>query len=160
MYEKTDKFIELYGEDMMQQIVECAWGNYNTDNVFITDKVTINAINIYFSGYFIKDGLEIGFDMESGNSAGDRVLRFGDEARGVDNAHPPKYIFKPDHRHESNEMSIKIFNIWKTQDWFIKKQNDMNYDFYFDPSYKTRKHYEDFAESKGMEISIQEDLIK
>lgn len=169
----SDKFVELYGDDLYQEIFETFYNCENEmsldGNIKILDVHRQNAINAKFYGYFVHNNQEICFEAEDGNNRGSLILSFGENYRGIPEENPfhnesTILTFIPDFslmEYNVNKQRVfELYDFWTNQNWFKEKERGMNYDFYFDPSNKTKNYYREFASSKKMRIGTLEDLTQ
>lgn len=153
--EIPEKFKHLDWRMIAEELCEAICGNKSRVSLIDHDK--LDVINSVGSAVFNDESGEevVGFNFRNGNWNGTEIFDI-DGAAYV----PPKAIFRtfvPDEsKIENMVLATKIYESWKESDWFKKMVRDMNYDFYFEPTDKTRKHYRDWAAKKSMRIEIVE----
>lgn len=153
-FDIPEKFKNLDWNFIAEELCEAICGNGS--RVQLTNHDKTDAINSVGSAVFNDENGEeiVGFNFRNGNWSGTEIF-------DIDGAEykPPKPIkrtFVPDFsKIENKEMAIKIYDHWKEQDWFKKKVSDMNYDMFFEPTNKTKKHYAEWASGKSMRIDIE-----
>src|ERR1700721_756929 len=100
----TEKFRKTYGQDLLEEIFECFWNRQDSETVTILETKMYNIGHAFFSGYFRITNDEISFDAEFGCEIGCIILRYEDDAKGIDDIRTPKWRFIPSH---SNSIDKK-----------------------------------------------------
>jgi hypothetical protein len=162
----TDKFIQTYGQLAYEQIFETFIGDKNWENVYISEKEELDVINCRFYGFIEIDDKEVWFKAEDGNWNGSVILDFDEDK---DKTPAKKWVtfreFVVDESkikdEEHRQVAEAVLNGWKKKN--IHKINDMessmNYDFFFEPTLKTRQHYQEYASKHGMRIGTTEKQV-
>lgn len=148
----TDSFIRDFGEDLLETICEAAWNRENVAGVvFFTEHHMRDAANWLHQGWFHRGGTEYLFELEQGNWCG-CAIEYGENL----DLKPPamfRNVFRP--RNPDSPAAKAVFPLWQKQDWFKKKEGEMNYDMAFSPTTAIRQHYRDWAAAKGMVIETE-----
>ena len=118
------------------------------NKVHISEYHQIDVLNRGACGTYSDDEGNPLFDFEirDGNNNGSEVIRVTEP----DDLVPPKryhkqYVFEPDDRIILPESMERAWMILRANKAIQEMQGKMAYDLTFDPSTKTRKHYEDYA---------------
>jgi hypothetical protein len=180
LYEKTEEFCRLCGEDRLTAILEASLEimrqsreSGTVGDITFSDIVKHDAINWTVYGYFQHDGDEVCFNIDNGNWAGTVVNSFGED---TDMEPPtgrsvwklklpdrPTWGPKPEETMESyaervaawRERNKIIFAHWQSETWFKDLERGMNYDKFFAPGSKTDAHYRDKAARRGLAIGSE-----
>ncbi|OWK35208.1 hypothetical protein [Fimbriiglobus ruber] len=148
----TDNFIRDFGEDLLEAICEAAWNRENVDGlVFFMDHHMRDAANWLHQGTFQYGEKEYLFELEQGNWRG-CAIEYGENL----DLKPPavfRKVFRP--RDPEHQTAKVVFPLWQKEEWFKKKQGEMNYDLTFSPTTQTIQHYRDWAAKKGMVIETE-----
>lgn len=148
--------MKMPDSDILERITDAHWNGEDMHGVHFTDQYMHDAINYTLSGTIDVDGELYGFIIDDGNWNGTQVIEWG-LADDVGIYKPPvkeSLTFIPIRPHSLTENMLKVYLSWKETEWFKKKAGEMNYDLHFCPSLKIRNYYEDWANSKGMEIGL------
>ena len=159
------EFQNIYGEELTQRMWEAVFlhhegGPSEVDGFYFFEHDYQDAINSTgYLSFIDKREDEILVSFTNGNIGGSTIEDFGPNAS---HERPPivRRRFIPA-RHiigEKREFANKILSFWLQNDTHLvkTKQDNMNYDLHFSPTYKIRKYYEDFAAKFSMEIETFE----
>lgn len=143
---KEDEFEKKYPE-MGQRIIECACCGYEDKDIYILTHVQTDAINSYGRVIFQWKGEEIVADYRNGNMDGDHVYEAGDEdvkeGRTVWSYRVDPYLGENAQRKAKARLRSEKALVDKTL-------GDMAYDRFFEPTTKTRMHYDKFFRERGL----------
>lgn len=145
---RTEQFSEQFGEEFTECLCESAYSQQDGYGITFTEHRQRNALNYYHFGYFERDGVEWFFCLNQGDEVGCEI-EFGPDPieKKEDRS---RLVFVP--VNPTSKVAKLLFPIWQREEWFIKKQSDMNYDFHFSPTSKIHSHYRDWAAKKGLVI--------
>jgi len=165
LYEKTEAFCALYGDDRLSAICEAYYTNGSEAGTYgditFSDIVRHDAINATLYGYFAHDGEEICFQIDDGNWAGTVVREFGEDTNLTPPAGHTRRLFDtgPGIGHGSLPSRTALLDLYLgwTQGAhmpeFRKMESDYAYDAHFAPGLKTSTHYRDWATQKGLVLA-------
>lgn len=163
VYEKTEEFCRLYGEDRLVAILEAAdelgrqcKTSGTVDDIHIIDIQRQDAINYTVTGSF---GDDVYFDIDNGNNAGTVVAGFGDDAKLREKG---CYIRVLDigsklglgtlpHRTLMLDLYVSWVRGQGSVD-FMQAEHGYAYDAHFAPGGKTTAYYQTYAARHGLSL--------
>ena len=152
------RFGNEVGNDILTQISDVAWGG-KADGVTISDTHQINACNHIHSGTVEHAGETFSFIIESGDRNGTVIEQWcsPDDAEPFDPPKPTIYTFVPRDGllKQDRQAMYDVYLLWTQEQWFQDQVKAYNYDNHFAPGGKTSKHYREWAEKKGLKITIK-----
>ncbi|QDU67665.1 hypothetical protein [Engelhardtia mirabilis] len=150
-------------EDFLERLADMTWNHEKErDGISIDEIHAFDAINHVVSGTVEIDGLEYGFQIESGDIHGTLVHAWG-AAEDVGRYVPPEpeqRTFIPRDRElptRRPEM-FAVYLAWRDTPWFKEKVGGLNYDSHFAPGGKTESYYSDWAAQRGMTVGGMSDF--
>lgn len=155
--EIPEKFKHLDWQMIAEELCEAICGNER--RVQILDIFWSNRLNSSGKAVFNDENGEeiVTFCFRNGDWGGTEIFDV-DAIEKYQEPKPVRRTFVPDiGKTNDPEFANRVYSSWKETEWFKQKVKDMNYDLYFEPTEKTKKHYRDWAASKGMRIEIVED---
>ena len=145
---REDEFDRKYPE-MAQRIIECACCGNEDKDIFILIHVKRDAINSYGKAIFQWKGEEVVAEFRNGNMDGDHVWESeeGDppvkEGRTVWSYRVNPYLGPL----AKKKARMRLRHEKALVD---KALSDMAYDKFFEPTIKTRRHYDKFFRERGL----------